>query len=173
MLAYPGNTGFTYFTSEIGRENMKKLLILVFTCITPLLYLCCSSYERELTELEKAFIINKLKSMQKIAGESIENGNVLELFRAVRTQNDISSFAYAMIISPKGEILAHNDPLKATKMLKDETTQKILEYRDSSNMLIQAATYDDRNVMDYALGVFSSASPDKYLGAVRFALYTE
>jgi len=152
---------------------MKNLQIFFFTGIIPLFYLCCSSNGGRLSKLEREFMESKIKSMQSIASSCIENNNALELFESAMTPKEMPSIAYAMVILPDGKVIAHRVALEAGKILKDEVTKKVLEYRNSSEILIQELKFNNRDVLEYSLPVFSSTSPGKYIGAVRLAIYED
>lgn len=152
---------------------MQKILISVLVCIIYFSTINCTANEKQLTKLESELLNCIMASLNYSVKENIKNGDQLGMFLQLEILNGtISSLAYAMVLNPDGEILAHNIPEKASEKLDDAATKKVLEYRDISEVLIQKLKLNNnRDVLDISMPLISSDDSKEYIGAVRIAIY--
>ncbi len=151
---------------------MQKILISVLVCIIYFSAINCVANEKQLTKLENELLNYAIFSLRSSTIDNIRSKNDLYIFRDLKSiENTMSSLAYAMVLNPDGTILAHNIPAETEKIPDDEVTEKVLENRDISEVLIQKLKVDNRDVFDISLPLFSSSEPAEYLGSVRIAIF--
>jgi hypothetical protein len=150
---------------------MKKSYIIIFVFFICISSINSNANETPLTKLEDDLLKYVIESMQSSVVDYYKYDDQIKLFEHLNHINSaITSLSYAMVLSPDGKIIAHNDILKLSSKVNDEATKKVLDNRDESYVLIQNLKLDNRDVLEISLPVYS-VEPRKYLGAVRLGIY--
>jgi hypothetical protein len=138
----------------------------------------CSEKEK-LTNLEAELLSALIVNFQNIAEGSVdtnEPGNVLFLLKHIAhiEASVTNSLAYAMVIDPQGQIVAHNmlgNSFSEGQKLNDEITKKVLANVDSQKPSFHfIESKDGENLIDISLPVLNEIDKTKIEAFVRIGI---
>ena len=153
------------WTASIQRQLMLGIILVHAALMTIFVY---DLVTRQQNFLHSQSISQAHSLANTLAANSVSwvlSNDVVGLEEIVQSQINYPDLEYAMVLSPKGRVLAHTDEMKIGLYTNDSVSRKLLSQKKQKYLLVNST-----KIIDVASPIFSNG---KFIGWARVSLGQE